>query len=141
EMIKKIIGALRKRRCVLYPLDSSDAGKAQEWIFEGMEKLENYPVCEEGIPVRSAAPENGCIVFRWQLKELAGVSRLGSGIIEQIVDSVRKRGFVLYPLDASDTAKAQEWIFERVGKLKKYQAVNHYAFQRAEGVVEKGEDQ
>lgn len=71
-------------------------------------------------------------IARSKLRELAGVPRLKIEIVKSIVDQARMNGFILYPLDSSNEAKAQDWIFDAIERFAKYPLVDHYAVQRAE---------
>jgi hypothetical protein len=58
-------------------------------------------------------------IARSKLRRLAAVGRLESGTVEKLVERVRKEGFVLFPLDSSDYARAKEWIFDKYETLSK----------------------
>jgi hypothetical protein len=50
---------------------------------------------------------------------LPQLDALNSGTMEKLVERVRKEGFVLFPLDSSDYARAKEWIFDKYETLSK----------------------
>src|SRR5262249_26922990 len=53
-------------------------------------------------------------IVRSKLRDLAGVQRLEAGTMKKLIERVRADGFILYPVDKSDYARASQWIFDRL---------------------------
>jgi len=80
----------------------------------------------------------GYRVARSKLRDLAGVQRLEAGTMKKLIERVREDGFILYPLDKSDYARASQWIFDRLENHTRVPladaAAIRYAEQRSEHV-------
>jgi hypothetical protein len=71
-------------------------------------------------------------IRRSRLRGLADVQRLEAGTMNRLVKRVRADGFILYPMDKSDYARAKEWIFDRLDNLAKRPLADDAAISNAE---------
>lgn len=70
-------------------------------------------------------------ISRSRLRDFAELQRLETGTMKKLMDRARKDDFILYPLDKSDYASANDWIFERLENLKKLPLADEAVIGRA----------
>jgi hypothetical protein len=77
-------------------------------------------------------------ITRSRLRNLAELQRLEAGTMKKIVERVRQDGFILYPIDKSDYARARQWGFDKLEKHTNLPLADddaiHSAEQRSEDV-------
>lgn len=55
--MKRLVDRLRKEGFVFFPVDGSDYGSAQEWIFQPVKSFKDYPLADEQVFLRAESRE------------------------------------------------------------------------------------
>jgi hypothetical protein len=71
-------------------------------------------------------------IARSILRDLAGAQRLEAGTMKKLIERVRVDGFILYPVDKSDYARASLWVFDRLENHAKLPLADATAIRNAE---------
>jgi hypothetical protein len=71
-------------------------------------------------------------VDRASLRELFGVEKFQRGALQKLAQLARKAGFILFPLDQIEQAKAREWIFDNLKRISGLPVADETAISRAQ---------
>jgi hypothetical protein len=66
------------------------------------------------------------------VRELFGVEKFQRGALQKLAQLARKSGFILFPLDQIEQAKAREWIFDNLKRISGLPVADDTAISRAQ---------